>query len=125
MTTLTWKDFEAAGIRLTGFNQEDVLANNGDKSTPILIGERLVVQLSGLATAVNLVMERHPANSVTVPATGSAHWKQSGNAIVGDPSAATFEPLEYSEPGIGWWRARLVTKTGASVTVNVSGRGKI
>lgn len=99
-----------------------VAATSGD---PVLLTDQLVVSITGVATAIAGVVERHPVLTTdgVAPDPASPNWAPADAvAISGNPSTGMV-PLSYFEPGLAWWRFRSTSKTGASVTVAISGTG--
>ncbi len=91
----------------------------GDVTTGVAVeGPTLAVAVTGVATAVEIAIER----SASSPFNNGARWASAGSSIIINPSVAP-EAFYYAEPGVGWWRARLVSITGASVKVDITGAG--
>lgn len=72
------------------------------------------VQIGGTATSVTAVLERSP----TDPAV-SASWA-TVDTYMAAPAAVGFKA--YQEAGVGWWRVRVTSLTGGTVTINITGR---
>lgn len=80
----------------------------------------ITVQIDGTATAINVIIERaviDPLSDVAFTYAPVDATPMSGNAATGIP------PNIYVEPGLGWWRARVTSMTGASATVSMTGAG--
>jgi hypothetical protein len=78
------------------------------------VGTPITVQIGGTATAVSAVLERSPTDP-TVTAAWSTVDTYSG-------AAASIGFKSYQEGGIGWWRVRVTTVTGGTVTIAMTGR---
>lgn len=88
-----------------------------------LFSKELAVQITGVATAITAIVERHPYLNSVAPDPASPNWAPAdANAISGDP-ATGMVPTSYFEPGFGWWRVRVTVLTGASATVSMTGTG--
>lgn len=97
----------------------ETLSSPGD-STPERYqrsDDGVTFQFSGTATAFSGVVERATTDPfVTVPNWAPAESEQvSGDLTAGVP------PRTYHEPGKGWWRFRLDSLTGGTVTVSMMG----
>lgn len=79
----------------------------------------IAVQCTGTATAISFVVER---TMVDPTKNSSALWAPvDASSISGDP-ATGFPPVIYNEPGVAWWRARILTMTGAQVYISLTGQ---
>jgi hypothetical protein len=95
---------------------QDVTAA-GDVTDWQLFMKDIAIQVTGVATAVNLVVER----STRVPSS-NANPAPVGDPITGNP--ATGIPVgTFYEPGAAFWRVRVVSMTGASANISISGQG--
>ena len=92
----------------------DSFAAPGSTDGVSFVATPIDIQLGGTATAMAAVVERSP----TDPAV-TASW-----ATVDSYSAApaAIGLKAYQEAGIGWWRVRVTSLTGGTVTIAITGR---
>jgi hypothetical protein len=109
-----------------------------DKTRPITLTEKItavgktgfavfrdgvVLQASGVATAVTMVLERHPVlPDNATPSAASINWAPADVAITGNPSTGLV-PTLYQGRGEAWLRVNVTALTGASVDVHLAGEG--
>jgi hypothetical protein len=94
---------------------EDTLTGVGS-STALRVVDEICVQLAGPATAIVAQVERS-----TKDPGASPNWAPAGDPITGNPSTG-LNVKRYKEPTRGYWRVRIVSMTGASVTIDLSGQ---
>lgn len=99
------------------FNQiEDTGLSAPGPTTPLRVFDEVVVQISGNATALVCQVQR----STRDPGVG-ANWAPAGAPITGNP-AAGIQIRRYMEPTRGWWRVNIISISGGSVGVVLSGQ---
>ena len=81
------------------------------------IDARIVVQLSGTATAVTAVVER----STNDPLSASANWAPAEDAVFSGNLANGIAPRQYAEPSSAYWRVRISSISGGNCTVSIAG----
>ena len=77
----------------------------------------ILFQWTGTATAFSGVVERCTLD----PTKGAPNWAPAEDQAVSGNPAAGKSPLIYNEPARGWWRFRLLSITGGTITVYVVG----
>lgn len=95
------------------------LTANGDVSSWVLCQGDIAVQVSGVATAATLVVERSTRNPSDTPNPAPL----SADTITGNPSTG-INVASYYEPGAAWWRVRVTALTGTSVDVSFATTGE-
>lgn len=86
------------------------------KTDPVKLSGEVAVQLTGVATAIAIQMNR----STVDPLLGTPNWAPVGPQITGNPGV-NIQVQGYFEPAAAWWCADLISITGASVDIDVSG----
>lgn len=118
-TVLTTEDFRDVGgsVVQTAYK---VFSAAGSTEWVRFANTDITVQIDGVATAINVIVERtvvQPTADIPFTYAPVVDTPMSGNAASGIP------PNVYTEPGLGWWRARVTSMTGASATVSLTGAG--
>ncbi len=118
-TILSTQDFRevGGGICQTAYA---VFTSPGSMDWVRFTNTDITVQIDGVATAINVVIERSVLDpGGDVPFT---YAPADSSAMSGNP-ASGIVPNIYVEPGLGWWRARVTLLTGTSATVSLVGAG--
>ena len=94
-------------------NEVTLDATSATQSEWIQATYKLIVQVTGAATAVSIDIERSTINPVMAAANPAKVATITGNPATG------ITPSIYEEPGAGWWRAKLTSITGTPVHISI------
>lgn len=84
---------------------------------PVRLQGRVIVQLSGTATAITAVVEHCTRD----PSTAEVNWAPAEDEAFSGDLSAGMAPRPYEDPAIGWWRVRVTSISGGNCKVSIIG----
>lgn len=103
--------YEPTGRKVTQVQSVDAA---GQAVDAVKFTDVVAVQATGTATAISFQVER------SAKMGGDPHWAPVGDPLSGNPSAG-MKVEGFVEPGYARWRVRVISITGGSANISMSG----